>query len=205
MTRARSGAITIGSAKGAEHQLAGLKASGRQQVVLAGHGSFNTVTDKKYPKVRLPPSVTMVFWCHHGEGLLDVIGQFVESKKPLSQLPDHLQTLAKSTGKKTTGIPEVVTGGSEVWNYRLTYPSRLTLGSQPGSVKSSMYNRPITPASPHGTLTSAIKDDQYCIVPPLSGGIKDRGVPIIAMLAGYWSVCNGAIVHWCACRSISDR
>lgn len=199
------GSVSL-SSTGPTTNLDTLRASGRKQVVFAGHGSFNSDTDKNFPKVRLPQGVTLVFWCHHGEELLDAIGQFVESRKPLSQLPDHLQAMAEKAGYDKKGIPEVVEGGSEIWNYRLTYPSTLTLGATPGTVKASVYNQPVNPgANAHKTLPAAVKDDAYCIVPPLSGDIKDRGVPIIAMLAGYWNVCNGSIVHWCACRSIRAR
>ena len=186
-----------------------LPQTSQKPVVFAGHGSFNTITDAKYPKVRLPPSVTMIFWCHHGEELLNTIGQFVEQNKPLSELPDYLQQQARSNSYDPTGIPEVVKGGSEIWNYRLTYPAGLQLGAEPGNVKSSVYNAPVTPQStgrdPHSYVRGVIKDDSYCIVPPLSGELKDRGVPIIAMLAGYWNICNNNIVHWCACRSITAR
>lgn len=181
----------------------------RPPVVLAGHGSFNTITDKKYPKVRLPPGITMVFWCHHGEELLNDIGQFVEQNKPLSALPDFLQKQAAKNSYDPKGIPEIVKGGSEIWNYRLTYPSGLQLGREAGNVKSSVYNKPVSPASmgrdPHSHVHGVIKDDAYCIVPPIAGDIKDRGVPVIAMLAGYWEICKDNVVHWCACRSVVDR
>lgn len=182
-----------------------LRKPNKEPVVLAGHGSFNTITDRNYPKVRLPPNVTLVFWCHHGEELLNTIGQYVEQNKPLSELPQYLQDHAARERYDPKGIPEIVPGGSEIWNYRLTYPSRLELGREAGNVKSSVYNKPVTPTTPHSHVKGVIKDNSYCIVPPLSGEVKDRGVPIIAMLAGYWEICKDNIVHWCACRSIVDR
>jgi hypothetical protein len=42
--------------------------TGKTPVVFAGHGAFYAKTDAKYPKVRLPPGVTLVFWCHRGIG-----------------------------------------------------------------------------------------------------------------------------------------
>lgn len=175
-----------------------------KRVVFAGHGSFNTVTDAKYPKVRLPPSVTMVFWCRHGEELLNVIGEFVESSTDVSALPDYLLDLARQAGY-STDIPEVVKGGSEIWNYRLTYPSGLKLGNKPAKVPQSVYNPAITPAAPMKVPQGVVGDRRYVVVPPLAGDIKDRGVPIIALLAAHWDRCDGAIVHWCACRSILNR
>lgn len=61
--------------------------TGKSPVVFAGHGAFYTKTDAKHPKVRLPPGVTLVFWCHHGEVLANSIAQFVEQKKPLLSFP----------------------------------------------------------------------------------------------------------------------
>jgi hypothetical protein len=201
--------ITIGrhraNAIAGAHRRQVVPSTGKPPVVFAGHGSFNKITDAKFPKVRLPPSVTMVFWCHHGEELLNTIGQFVEQNKPLSELPEFLQKHAADEGYDPLAIPEVVKGGSEIWNYRLTYPSGLQLGSAPGNVKSSVYNPAIQPASPHSYVPGVVRDNAYCIVPPLSGDVKDRGVPIIAMLAGYWEQCKDNVVHWCACRSIADR
>jgi hypothetical protein len=174
-------------------------------VIFAGHGAFCTQTDKNFPKVRLPPDVTLIFWCKHGESLKGRIALFVEKNRPLSGLPEDLKKYAKEQGKDIDGIPEIIPGGSEIWNYRLTYPSGLKLiGQDPAEVKSSVYNPPIVPAKPANFPKGVIKDQYYCIVPPLSGKIADRGVPIIAMLAGYWSICKGNRVHWCACRSIKQ-
>lgn len=175
-----------------------------KEVVFAGHGSFNTVTDRNYPKVRLPPSVTMVFWCHHGEALLDTVGAYVEARKDVQQLPDHLLDMIAADGSNPD-VPIIVRGGEEIWNYRLTYPSGLDLGNKPESIPSSVYNPPVTPSRPAAMPQGVVGDRRYCVVPPLSGDIGDRGVPIIALLAGNWNICDGAIVHWCACRSIADR
>lgn len=175
-----------------------------KRVVFAGHGSFNTITDAKFPKVRLPPSVTLVFWCRHGEELLNEIGQFVESSEDISRLPDYLLDRARSAGY-STDIPEIIRGGSEIWNYRLTYPSGLDLGKKPAAVPSSVYNPPVAPAAPMKVPKGVVGDRRYVVVPPLSGEVKDRGMPIIALLAAYWDRCDGAVVHWCACRSIVNR
>ena len=194
--------------------------TGKKPVVFAGHGAFYAKTDANYPKVRLPPGVTLVFWCHHGDTLADSLARFIEQNKPLSQLPQVMQEMV--AGVKRSGfddddgsasdmkdLPEIVQGGSEIWNYRLTYPSGLNLGSQPTAMKASRYNAPVSPisigAEPHTYVKGVIRDSNYCIVPPLAGGAGDSGVPIIAMLAGHWNICNGNIVHWCACRSIIDR
>jgi hypothetical protein len=214
VTRQRSNAISGNSLRPV------LPNTGKTPVVFAGHGAFYAVTDAKYPKVRLPPGVTLVFWCHHGASLSNLIAQYVEQNKPLSKLPELMQKIVakdRSPAKpgevstphaRWNGLPEIVQGGSEIWNYRLTYPSGLELGSQPGAVKASRYNAPVSPVSrgesAHSYVKGVIRDNNYCIVPSLSGGIKDSGVPIIAMLAGYWSICNNNVVHWCACRLSVD-
>ena len=95
-----------------------------KRVIFAGHGSFNTITDKNFPKVRLPPNITMAFWCLHGEELLDSIGSFIESHEDVNGLPDYLSEAAERAGYSKK-VPEIVPGGSEIWNYRLTYPSGL--------------------------------------------------------------------------------
>src|SRR5262245_54838378 len=48
----------------------------QNEVVLAGHGSFNPEVDGRYNggRVRLPVGVTIYFWCLHGETLADEIG-----------------------------------------------------------------------------------------------------------------------------------
>ncbi|EKM99738.1 MULTISPECIES: putative adhesin [Acidocella] len=175
-----------------------------KRVIFAGHGSFNTITDKNFPKVRLPPNITMVFWCLHGEELLDSIGSFIESHEDVNGLPDYLSEAAERAGYSKK-VPEIVPGGSEIWNYRLTYPSGLSLGNKPANIPSSKYNPAINPASPAKTPPGIPGDKRYVVMPPLSGDIKDRGVPIIALLAANWNICDGAVVHWCACRSIVAR
>ena len=187
-----------------DHSLSGGFVGKPKDVVFAGHGSFNSETDKNFPKVRLPPSVTLVFWCLHGEALIDTVGHFIESHRDLRELPQHLQQINALEGN-SNAVPEVIKGGSEIWNYRLTYPSGLNLGAKPASVPSSVYNPPSASAAPMSTPTGAIGDRRYCVVPPLSGDIGDRGVPIIALIAANWNICDGAVIHWCACRSIRDR
>jgi hypothetical protein len=175
-----------------------------KRVVLAGHGSFNKQTDARFPKVRLPPSVTLMFWCRHGEGLFDDIAQFIEGNTDINELPDYLKDRVTARGN-SGAIPEIVRGGSEIWNYRLTYPSGLTLGNRPASVPESRYNPAVTSPSPANMPAGVVGDRRYVVMPPLSGDIKDRGVPIIALLAAHWNICDGAVIHWCACRSIADR
>src|ERR1700751_4103854 len=80
-----------------------------KRVVFAGHGSFNTQTDAKFPKVRLPPSVTIVFWCRHGEALLDAIGSYVESRQDCKDLPEYLLDRAQAQGY-SRDVPEIVRG-----------------------------------------------------------------------------------------------
>jgi hypothetical protein len=190
-------------------RLEAMRSGGQKQVrrvVFAGHGTFNTRTDANYPKVRLPPNVTMVFWCRHGESLINEIAKYVESHENINALPDYLMELARQQGK-STDIPEVVKGGSEIWNYRLTYPSGLQLAKMPERIPHSAYNLPVTP-HPNAQAEfpmGVVGDRRYVVMPPITGDIRDRGVPIIALLAGNWNICDGAMVHWCACRSIRDR
>lgn len=205
--RVASSGPTISAPMGAEfmeHSLSGGQSPKPKEVVFAGHGSFNAETDKNYPKVRLPPSVTMIFWCLHGEAVFDSVAAYVEARKDIRELPDFLLEKNERAGK-STNVPEIVRGGEEIWNYRLTYPSGLKLGSNPASIPSSVYNPPVEAKNPFKPASGVVGDRRYCVVPPLSGDIKDRGVPIIALLAANWNMCDGAVVHWCACRSIKDR
>ena len=178
-------------------------------MVFAGHGSFNTVTDAKQPKVRLPPDVTMVFWCHHGEELLNSIGMFVEKRRPLCELPEALKQDATRNGYDPRNIPEIVPGGSEIWNYRLTYPKGLDLAESPASYTQPPSIGPVqNPRTVNGafTTTAVVRDNSYCIVGPWEGSdVGARGLPILAMLDANMSMCRGNIVHWCACRSIVAR
>jgi len=166
--------------------------------------SLRPGTDAAYPKVRLPPNVTIWFWCLHGEALDDTVGAYIESHADLNELPEQMMQRIRDGGNGSA-IPEIVKGGSEIWNYRLTYPSGLTLGNKPNKVASSIYNHPVAPSKPASMPVDVVGDQRYLIVPPLSGDIKERGVPIIALLAGNWNKCDGAVIHWCACRSIAAR
>jgi hypothetical protein len=185
----------------------------QNEVVFAGHGAFNPEVDGHYNggRVRLPVGVTICFWCRHGESLANEIGTFVESHKDLRALPQHLMERVQALGKSTE-IPEIVHGGQEVWNYRLTYPSGLSLGnvSQVWTRKSRYNGKagglkgPKTHTEPKGVVA----DRRFCIVPPLDSRlhVAERGVPIVALLAAHWNICNGATIHWCACRVIrTDR
>jgi len=188
-------------------------AESKTPVIFAGHGSFNTITDRDQPKVRLPANVTMVFWCHHGEELMNSIGVFIEQNKPLSELPDHLKDVARRNGYDPAEIPEIVPGGSEIWNYRLTYPKGLDLGARPLTYTQPPMIGPVQNPETFGaseganyTTTAAIRDSHYCIVGPWEGSdVKQRGLPILAMIAANMEICRNNIVHWCACRSIVDR
>jgi hypothetical protein len=178
-------------------------------VVLAGHGSYNPEVDGDFNggKVRLPPSVTLYFWCAHGETLADNIGNFIESHADIRTLPDRLLEQIRASGK-STALPEIVRGGEEIWNYRITYPSGLNLGNKSASAGGSRYVADKLGPTSHREPVGIVGDRRYCLVPPLRGDlhISERGVPIIALLAANWSVCDGAIIHFCACRSIrTDR
>jgi len=127
----------------------------------------------------------------------------IESHADLNALPEAMMQRVRNGGN-ATAIPEIVKGGSEIWNYRLTYPSGLNLGNRPESVPSSVYNVPKGPTNANLPV-GVVGDRRYVVVPPLTGDVKDRGVPIIALLAGNWNICDGAVIHWCACRSIRDR
>src|SRR4051794_35659638 len=103
--------------------MAGPNAENAQnEVVLAGHGSYNPEVDGNYNggRVRLPLGVTIYFWCRHGELLANEIGAYVESHKDIRALPQHLMEQVRRSGTSTE-IPEIVNGGQEIWNYRLTY------------------------------------------------------------------------------------
>jgi hypothetical protein len=116
-------------------------------------------------------------------------------------------------------LPEIVRGGEEVWNYRLFYPTNLKLGAVPAGGGVSRYARnggvlrtaraagsPVGNSS-HKEPPGVVGDSRFCIVPPVPEGFHEaeRGVPILAMIAAHWRVCNGAIIHWCACRMVNDR
>jgi hypothetical protein len=101
----------------------------QNNVVFAGHGSYNPEVDGRYNggKVRLPPGVTMYFWCRHGESLSGPVGRYIDENKDIRKLPRDLMKLVRERGK-STDIPEIVHGGQEVWNYRLEYPFGLGSG-----------------------------------------------------------------------------
>jgi hypothetical protein len=185
----------------------------QNEVVFAGHGAYNPEVDGRYNggKVRLPVGVTIYFWCHHGESLANEIGTYIESHKDLRALPQDLMRKVQASGH-STDIPEIVRGGEEVWNYRLTYPSGLSLGNTPMAwQRKSRYTGkagglkgPKTHTEPKGV----VGDRRFCIVPPLDSRlhVAERGVPIVALLAAHWNICNGATIHWCACRAVrTDR
>ena len=204
--------MQISAPIGSDHLQALLagKPSAPPRVVLAGHGVFLSKTDANYPKVRLPPSVTMVFWCAHGASLSDRLGQFLDANADINLLPETLAGFRSPDGRSVVNTPpapppkpEIVKGGEEIWNYRLLHPSGLTLGNAPASVPSSQYNPPSTANS--ATMPKGVVGDRrFVIVPPLNGGLADQGVPILALLAGHWNICDGATIHWCACRTVMD-
>ncbi len=182
-----------------------------EEVVFAGHGSYNPEVDgnSNGGKVRLPQNITLYFWCRHGEELIDTVGAYIESHKDIRQLPKHLLKVVKQGGY-STDIPEIVHGGEEIWNYRLTYPSGLKLGAKSASGGASRYTGAsgIKGSISHSEPIGVIGDRRYVVLPPMDGKlhIAERGVPIIALLAAHWNICNGATIHWCACRSIrTDR
>jgi hypothetical protein len=182
--------------------------TGKPPVVFAGHGAFYTETDKDTPKVRLPPNVTMVFWCRHGQGLANDVAMFVESNRPLTGLPKWLKYRLKAAGRTrdVVGVPEIARGGTEIWNYRLTYPRGLDLASNPDGYTQPPAIGPVEdPRRVSGAFTTSsgvIRDTQYCIVGPFEGGIGQRGLPILAMIGAHMSICADAVVHWCACREV---
>ena len=56
----------------------------------------------------------------------------------------------------------------------------------------------------HSEPKGVVGDRRFCIVPPLNdrAHISERGVPLVAMIASHWDICNGATIHWCACRVV---
>jgi len=185
-------------------------ANAENDVIFAGHGSYNPEVDGRFNngKVRLPAGVTIYFWCRHGESLADDIGRYIESHKDLRELPRDLMRRVRDSGR-STDIPEVVEGGEEIWNYRLTYPSGLSLGNAAMEwERKSRYTGSAGGLKGQYTHTEpkgAVGDRRFCIVPPLDQNlhVSERGVPIVALLAAHWNICNGATIHWCACRSIN--
>jgi len=196
-----------------------------KEVVLAGHGAYCPEVDGRYNggKVRLPPGVTICFWCRHGEGLSNTIAKYIETHKDIRSMPKDLWLQIIQSGRSAasrspndgspepewTPLPEIVHGGEEIWNYRLVYPEGLSLSNVPMpwlrksryTGKAGGHKGQYTHTEPKGV----VGDRRYCIVPPLNSNlhVAERGVPIVALLAAHWNICNGAIVHWCACRSIS--
>ena len=97
---------------------------------------------------------------------------FTEARK----LPQVLKEIAAEKSRSPRGgpkirsrqddLPQIIKGGSEIWNYRLTYPSGLTLGSQPTGVKSSIYNPPVERVG----LTNSTMPQPWFVIPANHNG-----------------------------------
>jgi hypothetical protein len=171
-------------------------------VVFAGHGFFAALTDQSRKTIRLPNNVTMVFWCHHGESLLDDIGTYIEQRKDISNLPEYLAKQVRIADARN--LPEVYSPGSEVFNYRLIYPSGLLLGANPQCL--TAYSSPGRGLRDEGpgfrVLPSAVRDPTTCIVGNWSSDLLQGSLSLGEMLNANMSICANNTVHWTACRLI---
>jgi hypothetical protein len=89
-------------------------------VVFSGHGSLNTITDSARLQFRVPLGTRIVFWVGHGEPLADAIGNRIDKRWGLQDLPNN-----------TGAALEIIKGGDPCYNYRLTPPRGLALGNDP--------------------------------------------------------------------------
>lgn len=89
-------------------------------VVFSGHGSLNTLTDANQLQFTVPQGMTIVFWVAHGQPLADAIGNRIDRRWSLQDLPHQVGAAL-----------EIIRGGQLCYNYRLTPPRGLSLGNNP--------------------------------------------------------------------------
>jgi hypothetical protein len=162
-----------------------------KRVVFAGHGAFNAITERGNDKFQVPHDMTLVFWVPHGSTF---VGSELDGNDPKTLLnymflPEVRRQLARSDRSRrdaialpkglTHGMPEVIRGGGSCWNYRLTPPVGLKLRPQPGD--------------PNFITVSDRR-------PP-----RNIGYRLQYLLENYRAQCQGAEVHWAACRVVVQR
>jgi hypothetical protein len=181
----------------------------KASVAFAGHGFLAPLPDADALTFRLPANVTLVFWCRHGETLDDQVAQYIEARRPLAGLPRHLQTRldhGATAAAGGAGLPETYPGGSEMFEYRLTYPRGLTLGSSPAAAGMNYpgIGPPVDPgATAYRMRADAVPDAGYSIVAPFSDNLLQSSLRLSDLLRNNAARCAGATVHWCACRSVA--
>lgn len=88
------------------------------RVVMSGHGLWFPA----HGKITVPANVTIHFYVRHGEMTSNAIGMAVENRFASTAPPTPVESFS---------------GGDEVWNYSLTFGSRLNLG---GSLDTYKYD-----------------------------------------------------------------
>lgn len=126
------------------------------RVVMSGHGAWWPVDGK----ITVPAGVTIHFYVPHGALTDNAVGMAVENRFSSSSPPTPVDSYK---------------GGQLVWNYRLSFGSRLELG---GSLSTYKYDW--------------ITVDQV-----------DRQVPLAVLLRDPRCVAP-CEVHWAACREIKS-
>ncbi len=125
------------------------------RVVMSGHG-MRLPTDKQ---ITLPAGMKMFFYVLDGQLTANSLGRAIEG----------------FTGKGTMPVPvEVVSAGSLVWDYRLSWGSELTINATKIGAKFDL-------------ITIDDRD-------------QNRNIPLSILLRD--TRCQNAEIHWAACREI---
>lgn len=125
------------------------------RVVMSGHG-MRLPTDKKFA---VPAGMKIFFYVMDGEFTGTSLGRAIEG----------------FTGTGTLPVPtEVVSSGSPVWDYRLSWGSGLTINSTKVGAKFDL-------------ITISERD-------------QNRNIPLSILLRD--TRCHNAEIHWAACREI---
>jgi Putative adhesin Stv domain len=125
------------------------------RVVISGHG-MRIPTDKQ---ITVPDGMTICFYVLDGELTSNALGRAIEGFTGTGQIPQPV---------------EIVSSGSPVWDYRLTWASDLTINATRAGAK---YD-----------LISIDEKDQ------------NRSIPLSILLRD--TRCRNAEIHWAACREI---